>query len=424
MRFPSRQLRQLVKTDEGQAMVLTALALVVLMMMAGMGVDVGYLRYQKMQMQKAADAGALAGASALIYGGDYGIAAKTDVYANGYLDGKDGILVTVNNPPLTPGDPFYNDRRYVEVIVKQDQPTFFMRVAGFTKIPVRSRAVASADGPASGCIFAMDPSAPHSFFAAGTLSLTASCAVYVESTSSDAYNDDMGACISSSAVGVVGGVENTQACSTTPHVGIPAFLDPLADLPAPTRTPCTLQSGTIIGGPPITLNPANFCGGISITGSANVTFKPGLYYLDGGGLTIGPNATVTGNGVTFFNSGGSSFLHQFRPVNISGGGTINLSAPTANDPTTGAMEGILIFEDRNPPASSIINNTIHATLGSTFDGVLYFKRTALSYQGDSSATGYTIIVANKVSFTGFSTLNHNFSSLIDGPPIKSAVLAE
>ena len=30
---------------------------------AGLGVDVGYLRYQKQQMQKAADTGAIAGAS-------------------------------------------------------------------------------------------------------------------------------------------------------------------------------------------------------------------------------------------------------------------------------------------------------------------------------------------------------------------------
>ena len=48
---------------------LTSLALVVLALMAGLGVDVGYLRYQKQQMQKAADAGAIAGAAALIYGG-------------------------------------------------------------------------------------------------------------------------------------------------------------------------------------------------------------------------------------------------------------------------------------------------------------------------------------------------------------------
>src|ERR1700687_1999311 len=64
MRFATPQLRQLRIADEGQALVLTALALVVLMLMAGLGVDVAFLRYQKQQMQKAADAGAIAGATA------------------------------------------------------------------------------------------------------------------------------------------------------------------------------------------------------------------------------------------------------------------------------------------------------------------------------------------------------------------------
>src|ERR1039457_7519952 len=84
MRFATPQLRQLRIADEGQALVLTALALVVLMLMAGLGVDVGFLRYQKQQMQKAADAGAIAGASALIYNGKYKAAAQADSAANGF----------------------------------------------------------------------------------------------------------------------------------------------------------------------------------------------------------------------------------------------------------------------------------------------------------------------------------------------------
>ncbi len=61
-----RRFRQFGRADEGQALVLGALALVVLMLMGGLGVEVGFLRYQKLQMQKAADAGAIAGASALL----------------------------------------------------------------------------------------------------------------------------------------------------------------------------------------------------------------------------------------------------------------------------------------------------------------------------------------------------------------------
>jgi Flp pilus assembly protein TadG len=42
-RGPTSKLRHFRKAEEGQALVLTALALVVIMLMAGLGVDVGYL---------------------------------------------------------------------------------------------------------------------------------------------------------------------------------------------------------------------------------------------------------------------------------------------------------------------------------------------------------------------------------------------
>ncbi len=66
--FAMRRLRQFGNADEGQALLLTASALVVVMRMTALGVDVGILRDEKQQMQKAADAGAIAGGSALIYG--------------------------------------------------------------------------------------------------------------------------------------------------------------------------------------------------------------------------------------------------------------------------------------------------------------------------------------------------------------------
>jgi len=74
--FAIQRLRQFGRADEGQALVLTALAPVALMLMAALGGDVGVLRYEKQQMQKAADAGAIAGASARIYGEPVPVAAR------------------------------------------------------------------------------------------------------------------------------------------------------------------------------------------------------------------------------------------------------------------------------------------------------------------------------------------------------------
>jgi uncharacterized membrane protein len=61
-------LRQFREAEEGRVRALTLLLLGVAMLV-GLGVDVGFLRYQNQQMQNAADLGAIAGASALILGG-------------------------------------------------------------------------------------------------------------------------------------------------------------------------------------------------------------------------------------------------------------------------------------------------------------------------------------------------------------------
>src|SRR5215467_7473270 len=53
------------KKEAGQALILTAVGLVVLLGFTGLGVDMGVLRYQKRLQQTAADAAAIAGATNL-----------------------------------------------------------------------------------------------------------------------------------------------------------------------------------------------------------------------------------------------------------------------------------------------------------------------------------------------------------------------
>ena len=73
--------------EKGQALVFTALALTVLLGFAGLGIDMGVLRYQRRLEQSAADAVALAGASELCCGGGLpaiDAAAQNAATANGF----------------------------------------------------------------------------------------------------------------------------------------------------------------------------------------------------------------------------------------------------------------------------------------------------------------------------------------------------
>jgi len=163
----------------------------------------------------------------------------------------------------------------------------------------------------------------------------------------------------------------------------------------------------------ITLQPGLYYGGISITNNANVTFRPGTYILAGGGLSVTGNSTLTGSGVTFYNTTG---LGGYAPINLTGNETAHLSAPTS-----GPMEGILFFQDR-AIASGSTGSVVVGNSNSTFDGALYFPTTSLSYVGNSSISGYTLLVADTLSISGNATLGDNYSSLANGSPVSSNAL--
>jgi Flp pilus assembly protein TadG len=419
------RLRKFGEADEGQALVLGAVALVILMLMAGLGVDVGYLRYEKMQMQKAADAGAIAGASELIYGTVplAKIAAQNDTTANGYTSGNNGVTVSVNIPPSS--GPFAGDNSYVEVIVAQAQPTFFMRVGGFNTVNVRGRAVASSQGNSSGCIYVMDPSSKDTLTIKGAVSINSACGIRVNSSATEAVDKTGSGNITLTpqevGIGIVGGIREVGSgnIDPTPITGIPHFVDPLANVPEPTPGGCTSQSGTVTGSGTVSLQPATFCSGITIHGSGTVNFASGTYILQGGGLTVTGSPTITGSGVTFYNTGNATY--PYAPITITGSSGTTLSAPTS-----GSLEGILFFQDRaiNACCGPTTSNSFDGSNGELYAGALYFPTTPLTYTGSTQLSAYSIIVGWQITMVGTVSMGDDYSSLTDGSPVRSAVLVE
>jgi hypothetical protein len=397
-------------------MVLTALALSVLLLMTGLGVDVGYLRYQKQQMQKAADAGALGGAAALGYGGDWNAAAVSDVNANGFTVTKsNGLTITVNNPPTSgPFAGIPGTDNYVEVIVAQNQPTFFLKVTGRDSVPVRARAVAGLI-PREGCIYVLDPSPSdnNDLVVTGSGQIRSNCGVYVESPSAAGFVVSGGGCISADSINIVTsgysasrGQCPTGGISPYPPKKIKSFKNPLAWVqPPPPAASCITQ-----GQHQTVFYPNAYCG-ITISGGT-ATFNPGTYILVGGGLTILGGATVTGAGVTFFNTGSlSKGYSDYRGFTISSG-NVRLSAPIQG--SDAGIPGILFFEDPRIPWLNVGKSQISQVTGganTTLTGALYLPTTKLIYSGGSSEANYTQIVAYQLEVSGPSTID---TSLVHG----------
>src|SRR5206468_3426518 len=175
-------------------------------------------------------------------------------------------------------------------------------------------------------------------FTNGGASVTATCGIVDDSSSSNAMNSSGGSSsVTATSIAVTGNV--TGCCySPTPQTGVPPEPDPFAQRAAPVFSGCDYTKFKVTGGTKI-LTPGVYCDGIDITGGSTVTFSPGLYVLNGGGLSVSGNSTLNGTGVTFYNTASGS--NAYKPVSISGGTIGTLSAPTR-----GPMEAMLFFQDR------------------------------------------------------------------------------
>ena len=414
--------------SSGQVLVLVTLGIVVLIAFAGLAVDVGQFWSARRNMQTAADAAAIAGATALRLNQSPTPAADAVSSTNGFKDSTNNVTVTVNNPPAA--GVYAGNASYVEVIVSQPQPAYFLRALGYTTVGVSVRSVASSvNGPA--CLYALDPSASGAVTVNGSSDATLTCGAIVDSSSSSAAISNGGSGFTATNIGVSGGVSGS-GFTPTPVTGIAPAPDPLSYLQPPAFNPSVcdytnLHAGTngssnctVKGLSASCLNPGVYCGGIQVSGNNPVVFNPGatgVFVLLGGGLKVtADKADISGSGVMFYNT--FSATYPYGAIDLGGSETAKLSAPIS-----GPYEGILFFQDRSVAVGSA-GSSIAGSSSSTFDGAIYFSTTNVSYSGSSSSGGYTIIVADTVSVSGNTTLSGNYSSLLNGSPIKATALYE
>ncbi len=407
------------RTRRGQMVIFLGLLFPVLLGFMGLTLDVGFLYHVKRRIQTAADAGAIGGAQEIWRANTTLVtsAAKNDVALNGYND--QNATVTVNNPPAS--GLHAGDAAFVEVIISQQAPTFFMRVINQQSALIKARSVAGVMRTPEYCVTALDPTAKGSLTVQGTATLNTSCGVMVNSTDPKGIVANGGACIYADAVGVSGNfVTNgsSNCIEPEPVTEVPPVIDPLAYLtPPPIPLPPPIGVNTKITKGSVTLNPGLYVGGITITGG-NVTFNAGTYILDGGGLRVSGNAVLKGDGVLFYNTNLTAGLGGWGTFNIAGSVTTTLKAPS-----TGPYEGVLFWDDKNAP-NKPPGNVINGNSNSVYVGAFYFPSTGLTYSGTSTTTDWTILVANTITISGTTVVNGGAPSSPVPPPTRKALLVE
>ncbi|HBI42056.1 MAG TPA: hypothetical protein DDY78_04245 [Planctomycetales bacterium] len=409
----------------GIVAVLVAVSLVAILGVVAIALDGGLLLDNRRSVQAGADAAALAAAEdfyanwstnqGLDLSGTARASALSTAKTNGYANDGTTSVVTVNLPPKNyldgpnKGKPL--PAGYAEVIIRYNQKRGFSSIFGSGDLPVGGRAVARGMRKASGIgVLLLNPTLSGSLTISGSAGMKADGSVIVDSSSSTAASASGGAGLNSSEMDITGKDSSSGSSyfHTSPgsiDTGVAATADFLTDVPVPDPTkiddqgnPGTMTTRSTSSYKPTsgqTIQPGLYIGGISISSQPNITFAPGIYYLQGGGLTMsGGSSSFTATGVMIYN--GVSSAGATGSITVSGGGTVVQSPPTS-----GAYYGMSIFQDR----SSTQKVTLSGGSGWNFTGTVYAASAHIDVSGGSGATMGSQFVADTMTLSGSSTFN-------------------
>jgi Flp pilus assembly protein TadG len=415
--------------ERGQVFVLVALSVPLFFGFMGFALDIGLLLIEKQKLQAAADSAAIAGASELNYG-DYTAAAQHAASLNGFTNGSNNVTVSVNpsgtTVPSPAHGPYQGQANYLEVIVSEGAPTYFMKMYDFNTVAVQARAVATL-GASSNCVYIMKSSGTSLALSNSAQLKAPGCGIIADSSGTPAITVAGSSNVTGSWVDVVGTTTTDNSGSKitpTAITGIAPVTDPLSFISPPSYTSSSCTSDPLThygnGGSSYTVGPnssysttqgGNLVCYTSLSLGSNgdtVTLNPGIYVITGQ-LSFASGTTSGGNGVTFYLVGNGS-------VNIGNGATANFVAPTS-----GTYDGILFYQDRSDTNAASVEGGTNAV----FKGIFYFPTAALTIGNGSTSTIYTQIVANTVGVVGGSNLTvTNYATLNTTTPISSSRLVD
>lgn len=424
------------KSESGNVLVLTAMCLTILMGFVAMAIDVGMLFHARLQMQIAADAAAAAAALDYKYGESTRAQSDATTAAT-----QNGMLATgtatINDPP-TSG--YHKAAGYIEAVVSEPYPTFFMKTFGFGAVNVSARAVAGSS-QGSGCLWTLAKSGADVSLTGSGAIVAQNCNIYDDSGASNALQVVGSGSISAKSIGIVGGYNNVggHISPNPPTTGIAPAADPLS-LPAPTIptgscsgsacNPSNVGSGNMVLGPgtytsitnvgsgTLTLTPGNYIitgslsntstlgklilgagnytigGNFTSTGSGSLTLGAGLYTV-GGNLSLTGSGPMTGSGVTFYTQGSTT---------VTGSGNMNLSAPTS-----GTYSGVLFFQSTSDTQAMKITGSS----GDDLQGIVYAPAAALTLTGSGNVTVSLDIIVDSLNITGSGTVTVTNYAVVD-----------
>ncbi|HKY81862.1 MAG TPA: TadE/TadG family type IV pilus assembly protein [Sphingobium sp.] len=418
------RLREFWSDARGNALMLTALALPVVIGAAGLGVHTIQLSHVKRELQREADSAALAGAYSLYQSQTDSVATAQANKALTQNPLVPGATATITPGAYTSGGTTFTSAMYVRLVSTQQTPLMALFGRSTSDISADARAAVVSDGKV--CFLAKENGNNTGITFAGNSTLDMGCGAGTNSTAAKAVDVNGQPTVKVSPIVAVGGIPSSTAYAsgTALMANHAALTDPFAGLSLdPSSSDVSngncksgnnnwkdinIASGGNTDDITGTLYPPGCYGTISVQGILRL--KPGVYYLANGannaGLQIGAQAKFTCEGCTFVLT---STGNNYATMDINGGAELHLSASTS-----GTYSGITIYRDSHAAASNQCCQ-INGNSASTLSGAFYFPNDTLTFNGTSgmSLTCFQM-VAMRLSFSGNATINNTCDDLPNG----------
>jgi Flp pilus assembly protein TadG len=438
---PIRRLLARFRDDaRGAIVVLAAILFPVLIGGLGLWVETGYWYHMQRKVQHAADTAAFTAVVRLRAGDALSArdaAARRVALASGWIDGaaSDDFTVypvTVSGSldagtlTVTRQSAVTSATNGLGVTLRETHPRWFTSLFLGGRATLAASAVAQIKaGTSAACMLALSKTAPGAITVGGSTAVTLNgCDMATNSASATAFSmGNSGSSLTTGCISAVGGAVTGPGLTLTspscPEVvtGAAEARDPYAAVAEPAlHGPCETsrvgKNGETTRVVPSNLHPSGvksirFCKGLDLNGA--VELEPGLYIIEGGSLTVNGGAvgqTIPTSIKTVANALGQKgvtfLIAPTADVRLNGTVTMDLAAPT-----TGPYSGLLFFGSRSGTTSSF---KINGGSDQTLQGAIYAPASLVDYVGNATTdgrNGCTQIVADRISFSGNSTLSAN-----------------
>jgi len=460
-----RFFRRLWKDRRGNALVIGAACLPLIVGAAGLASDTIQWTLWQRQLQRAADSAAIAG----VYdrsnaGGETTTTAATvahDLTLN--LHSEYGVKAGYPIVSFPADSGVQIDQVKVTLAIQRKLPFSSMFMSAAPTIIVNSTAASIPSG-GDACIEALETGATTGItFTGNSTVYSPDCDIFSNSSGTNVTIGKGSADVTANSVGGVGGVQQSNNFHVTAYRPYsPALPDPFSGLdPDPSDMHCAVTATTststvvVVDSPatghyrttgnhqtwvedspavthtetqtttaytPLPLtngvdittlkdangNQANCFSSLSVASNTSLTNIPanfGPIYINGGGANFQGNFTCTGCAIVLTNKDAASPIGN---VTSNASANVNITAPT-----DGVYKGVAIYQDRR--ASDCANcNKINGNSASIITGAIYFPSQEIEYNGTGTTDATcTMFVARRVTFSGNNGTSNKFKKLAD-----------